>query len=60
MSKNDSTGDNIISKAQNKAYDDGYDRIFNKRKILGKAFYETKNPLYKHLVEEEKEKDDLP
>lgn len=32
MSKNDITGDNLTSKAPNKAYDDGWDRIFGKEK----------------------------
>lgn len=32
MSKNDITGDNLTSKAPNKAYDDGWDRIFGKKK----------------------------
>jgi hypothetical protein len=32
LSKNDITGDNLTSKAPNKAYDDGWDRIFGKKK----------------------------
>lgn len=32
MGKNDITGDNLTSKAPNKAYDDGWDRIFGKKK----------------------------
>jgi len=32
--KNDITGDTIISKTSNQAYDDGYDRIFGKPKCL--------------------------
>lgn len=32
MGKNDITGDTLVSKVQNKAYDDGYDRIFGKNK----------------------------
>jgi len=31
-SKNDITGDEIKSKASNKAYEDNYDRIFGKKK----------------------------
>lgn len=33
-SKNDITGDKLISKVNNKNYDDGYDRIFDKSKCL--------------------------
>lgn len=32
MGKNDITGDSLTSKAPNKAYDDGWDRIFGKKK----------------------------
>ena len=32
MGKNDITGDNLTSKAPNKAYDNGWDRIFGKKK----------------------------
>lgn len=32
MSKNDITGDTIISKKPSKEYDDGYDRIFKVNK----------------------------
>lgn len=30
--KNDVTGDSLISKVNNKNYEDGYDRIFGKKK----------------------------
>lgn len=33
MSKNDITGDNLISKTNSKAYDDNYDAIFGKKKV---------------------------
>jgi hypothetical protein len=47
MSKNDITGDNIISKAPSKAYEDNYDRIFRKEvdslcSICGKDLQTTK------------------
>ena len=32
MAKNDITGDSLTSKAPNKAYDDGWDRIFGEKK----------------------------
>ena len=32
MGKNDITGDSLTSKAPNTAYDDGWDRIFGKKK----------------------------
>lgn len=32
MGKNDITGDNLTSKSPSKAYDDGWDRIFGKKK----------------------------
>lgn len=32
MSKNDITGDSLTSKSPSKAYDDGWDRIFGKKK----------------------------
>lgn len=34
VSRNDSTGDLLVSKANNKAYDEGYDKIFRKSKTL--------------------------
>lgn len=33
MSKNDVTGDKLISKINNKNYEDGYDKIFKKEKV---------------------------
>lgn len=41
--KNDITGDSLTSKASNKAYDEGWDRIFNKEKK--DLNYESDNPL---------------
>lgn len=35
MGKNDITGDSLTSKVPNKAYDDGWDRIFGKKKKDG-------------------------
>ena len=37
MSKNDITGDNLISKTNSKAYDDNYDAIFGKKDIANVA-----------------------
>ena len=35
--KNDITGDNLISKVNTKSYDEGWDRIFNKKETSKKC-----------------------
>lgn len=50
MSKNDITGDNLTSKAPSKAYDDGWDRIFGKKKAeLDSEFAHPAYTRYPHL-----------
>jgi hypothetical protein len=47
LSKNDITGDSLTSKAPNKAYDDGWDRIFgNKKKEEPELSSEFAHPAY--------------
>jgi hypothetical protein len=40
--KNDITGDSLVSKTNSKAYEDNYDKIFGKKK---KTVYYAENPL---------------
>ena len=45
MSKNDVTGDRLVTKASNSAYDTGYDRIFTKaEKTIGETEHITDVP----------------
>ena len=43
--KNDVTGDSLISKKNNKAYEDNYDLIFRKRKVETEDGYEEEERL---------------
>lgn len=59
MSKNDITGDEIKSKANNKAYEDNYDKIFKRKPQSLDAAYERRAMMQglvtKPLFDENKE-----
>ena len=42
MSKNDITGDNIVSRASTKAFDEGFERIFGKKIMLSDTYGKIK------------------
>jgi len=49
-SKNDVTGDSLVSKPTNKAYADGWDRIFGKKDKLEKKLKKEKKDVKKENI----------